>query len=80
MTRADKLVKRFISEPSDFKFHELVKLLAYFKFYQVNTGKTSGSRVRFGNKEGISIILHKPHQDGVLKKYQLRQVKEILCL
>lgn len=58
----------------------MVKLLGYFGFYPVKKGKTSGSRVKFENDEGVPIMLHKPHPSGILKMYQKRQVKEILGL
>ncbi|MFN3996693.1 type II toxin-antitoxin system HicA family toxin [Algoriphagus sp.] len=58
----------------------MVKLLSQFGFYEVKKGKTSGSRVRFENTEGIPIMLHKPHPSGILKKYQMKQIKELLKL
>lgn len=66
--------------PSDFHFDEMVTLLGYFGYENVKKGKTSGSRVKFENKEGIPIMLHKPHPSGILKKYQMRQIKELLEL
>ena len=80
ISKRNKLLKRFISEPSDFDYHELVKLLRYFGFYEVKTGKTSGSRVRFENHDGMPIMLHRPHSRGIVKNYQLKQIKEILEL
>lgn len=80
MSRKDKLIKRFLSMPSDFHFDEMVKLLGYFDFYLVKTGKTSGSRIKFENSEGVPIMLHKPHPSGIMKIYQLKQVKELLGL
>jgi hypothetical protein len=66
--------------PSGFHYDEMVKRLWYFGFYEVKKGKTSGSRVKFENEEGVPIMLHKPHPGGIMKKYQMRQVKEILGL
>ncbi|MEL7147720.1 MAG: type II toxin-antitoxin system HicA family toxin [Bacteroidota bacterium] len=43
-------------------------------------GKTSGSRVKFENEAGVSIMLHKPHPSEIIKKYQMRQIKEVLEL
>ncbi len=80
MSRREKLIERFLSMPSDFHYDEMVKLLGYFGFYPVKKGKTSGSRVKFENDEGVPIMLHKPHPSGILKMYQKRQVKEILGL
>jgi len=80
MSKKEKLINRFLSMPSDFHYDELVKLLGYFEFEEVKKGKTSGSRVKFTNSNGIPIILHKPHPTGLMKKYQLKQIKEILAL
>ena len=80
MNKREKLIARFLSMPSDFHFDEMVKLLGYFDFEEVKTGKASGSRVRFMNPEGIPIMLHKPHPSRIMKHYQLKQIKEILGL
>ena len=80
MSKKEKLIGRFLNKPSDFHYDEIVKLLGYFGFTEIKTGKTSGSRVKFENKEGIPIMLHKPHPTGIMKKYQMKQVKEILGL
>ena len=80
MSKRDKLVERFLKMPKDFHFNEMVKLLGYHDFKPVKKGKTSGSRVKFENREGIPILLHKPHPGGIMKMYQLKQIKEILEL
>ncbi|MGF1637352.1 MAG: type II toxin-antitoxin system HicA family toxin [Cyclobacteriaceae bacterium] len=80
MSKRKKLVARFISMPSDFHYDEMVKLLGYFDFKEVRLGKTSGSRVKFADSYGISIMLHKPHPSGLMKHYQLKQIKEVLGL
>lgn len=80
MSKKEKLVARFLSQPKDFHYDEMVKLLGYFGFEEVKKGKTSGSRVKFENSESITILLHKPHPSGIMKMYQLKQVKEILEL
>ena len=66
--------------PKDFHFDEMVKLLGYFDFQLVKKGKTSGTRVKFENSAGVPILFHKPHPSGIMKMYQLKQVKEILEL
>jgi len=78
MSRKDKLIARFLSMPSDFHFDEIVRLLGYYGFEEFKKGKTSGSRVKFINEDGVPINLHKPHPSGIMKKYQLKQIKEIL--
>jgi hypothetical protein len=80
MSKKEKLIARFITLPSDFHYDELVKLLGYFHFEEVRKGKTSGSRVKFTNQKGVPIMLHKPHPTGIMKHYQLKQIKEILGL
>ncbi|TFG89831.1 MAG: type II toxin-antitoxin system HicA family toxin [Candidatus Atribacteria bacterium] len=80
MNRKEKLIARFLSMPSDLKYDEMVKLLGYFDFEEVKKGKTSGSRVKFMNREGIPIMLHKPHPPCIMKHYQLKQIKEVLGL
>lgn len=78
MSKIDKLIARFKSEPKDFHYNEMVTLLSYYGFEEVKKGKTSGSRVKFENSNGDVILLHKPHPTGIMKAYQLKQVKEVL--
>jgi hypothetical protein len=78
VSRKEKLIVRFLKLPADFHYDEMVKLLGYFGYTEKKSGKTSGSRVRFENAEGILILLHKPHPNGILKRYQLLQIKEHL--
>jgi len=78
MSKKEKLIARFQSMPSDFHYDEMVKLLGYYGFKEITKGKTSGSRVKFMDKKGVPIMLHKPHPTGILKRYQIKQIKEIL--
>lgn len=80
VSQKEKLIARFILLPKDFHFDELVSLLGYFGFHEVKLGKTSGSRVRFENEESVPIMIHKPQPSGILKQYQLKQIKELLNL
>ena len=80
MSRKEKLIARFLGMPSDFHYDEMVKLLGHFDFSEVKKGKTSGSRVKFLNPEEVPIMLHRPHPTGVMKQYQLKQIKEVLGL
>jgi hypothetical protein len=68
MNKKEKLIARFLSMPSDFRYDEMVQLLGYFDFEEVKKGKTSGSRV------------YKPHPSRIMKHYQLKQIREILGL
>ena len=78
MSKKEKLLARFLSQPKDFHYDEMVKLLGYYGFTEVKKGKTSGSRVKFESEAGVPIMLHKPHPSGIMKAYQLKQVKVIL--
>ena len=70
MSKADKLLKQLLSNPKDFTFTELAKLLIGFGYRLSNSGSTSGSAVRFINREtGHIIRLHRPHPSPVLKQY-----------
>ena len=74
MSKKEKLVKRFLSRPSDFTFDELTALLKYMGYCMEATGKTSGSRVAFSNDDGDYLRLHKPHPRNILKKYQIDDI------
>ncbi|MEK6791944.1 MAG: type II toxin-antitoxin system HicA family toxin [Deltaproteobacteria bacterium] len=79
MSKAEKLLKRFLSKPKDFTFDELASLLKGFGYKEVKMGKTSGSRVAFINYETKHIIrLHKPHQRPELKRCQMDNVEDEL--
>ena len=78
MSKIEKLISRFLSEPKDFEWAELRKLLVSLGYQEFNSGKTSGSRVKFISDVHADISLHKPHPTPILKKYQMRQIKELL--
>ncbi len=77
MGKIEKLIERLKSNPKDFTFEEMQSLLLALGFELSNKGKTSGSRVKFF-KDGVCIILHKPHPRKELLAYQIKQVIEIL--
>lgn len=78
MTKQKKLLDKFLADPKDFTWDELVKLLRSFNYTQIKIGKTSGSRVRFLGMDDSVITLHKPHPSPVLKRYQIRQIIDLL--
>jgi hypothetical protein len=79
MSSHEKLVGRFLKLPRDFTWDELKRLVKRYGYYQSNKGKTSGSRVRFESEDSdISLDLHKPHPQNMLKPYQMRDVLEFL--
>jgi hypothetical protein len=72
MSKSDKLIDRFLKTPTDFTWEEATKLLGYFGYIELKTGKTGGSRRRFINQKKHIINLHKPHPGNILKHYQLK--------
>ncbi len=71
------MIARLLNRPKDFSYAEMRTLLSLLGFEERNKGRTSGSRVEF-IKDDASILLHKPHPDGILKSYQLKQIISIL--
>ncbi len=80
MTKNDKLINRFLNNPKDFTWSELVKLLNIYGYEEVKTGKTGGSRTAFKNQEGSVIKTHKPHPGNIVKSYVIKEVKNKLNL
>lgn len=75
MSTIDKLIKRFSSQPTDFSWSELEKLLGHFGYEELPKGKTGGSRRKFFNaKTGDLISMHKPHPKNILKHYQVKEI------
>lgn len=74
MGTKEKLIERFKSQPSDFTFDEMEKLLSIFGYVKSNKGKTSGSRVVYKNGSKRPIMLHKPHPGNIIKIYAMKQV------
>jgi predicted RNA binding protein YcfA (HicA-like mRNA interferase family) len=79
MSKKQKLLKRLLSVPADFTFDETCALLEAMGFSLSNSGKTSGSSVKF-KKANRFVMMHKPHPQNTLKRYQIdniiRQLKE----
>lgn len=79
MTKKDKLIDRFLSQPKDFTFDETVRLLCGFGYSVHNKGATSGSRIRFKNEEnGQYIDIHKPHPDSIMKGWMMKTIYQHL--
>ena len=78
MKRLEKLLKKLQSKPKDFTYEEAKTLLLQLGFEESNKGKTSGSRSLFKKENGIKILLHKPHPENILKKYQIESLLEDL--
>ncbi|MCC6476793.1 type II toxin-antitoxin system HicA family toxin [bacterium] len=78
MTQKQKLVTKLLSDPKNFTWDDLVKLLKHFGYRKAKSGRTSGSRRRFVHATYAPISLHEPHPQKVLKAYQVGLVIEAL--
>lgn len=78
MSKKNKLIERFLSLPKDLTWDELVKVLDFYGYSELGTGKTGGSRRRFADDNKNAITLHKPHPSNIIKQYAIRQVIENL--
>lgn len=74
MSKLKKEIERLKSKPKDFTYDEAKKILNNFGFIENNKGKTSGSRVKFIDKQNRIIELHKPHPKNILKPYQINLI------
>lgn len=74
MSQVEKLIKKFKSVPKDLSWQELVAILKYYEYIEIERGKTAGSRRKFKNKHGVIISLHKPHPSPIVKTYVIRQL------
>ena len=75
MGKKDKLLKRLLKKPKDFSFDEMATLLSYYG-YELKQSK-NGSGVKFIRENSNEVInFHKPHPNGILKRYILDQIIE----
>ncbi|MDD4820574.1 MAG: hypothetical protein PHD21_07055 [Flavobacteriales bacterium] len=56
MSKKEKLIERLLNIPADLDYSELKNILKYVGYLEDNKGKTSGSRIRFYNKESNLFI------------------------
>ena len=75
MGSKEKLIDKFLSQPKDFTYGEVVRLMGIFDYSESHKGATSGSRVEFISKDGQdSYIMHKPHPSNIIKGYAMKQL------
>lgn len=76
MSRKEKLIRRLLSDPKDFSWSELCALMKCFG-YELECG--AGSRRKFiAPESGLPVFMHEPHPSGILKRYQVREIRENL--
>ncbi|WP_066458694.1 hypothetical protein [Castellaniella caeni] len=80
MTKRQKRLNRFFRAPVpvDFRFDELVVLLAGFGFRLIENERGSSHKLfLYVRRDGYEhrILCSRPHPDGVLKAYQVREIR-----
>jgi len=78
LSKAEKLIARFLNKPKDLTWDELASILNYYGYHELPTGKTGGLRRKFGDKDNNIVILHKPHPKPIVKSYVIDQVLDHL--
>jgi len=72
MGTKEKLQKKLLSKPKDFKWSDLTTLLTHYGYREI---KGSGSKRKFYLETPRSIIsLHKPHPGEIVKGYVIKEV------
>ncbi len=76
MSKNEKLLTKLLNERESFTWQELVTLLRWLGYRQL---EGAGSRVKFDSGDPQALInLHKPHPGNELKVYVRRQIIEQL--
>ena len=79
MTKKEKLIERMRQLPKDFTFAELETVFLQLGFEKDDKGKTSGSRVRFYNKDKqLQYLAHRPHPNSIVKEKALKDIVNYL--
>ena len=78
MSKISKLLNKFLNDPKDLEWQELIKILKHFGFELQSQGMTGGSRRMFENKEGLKLYFHEPHPVKTVKSYAIKNTIEIL--
>lgn len=78
MAKFEKLRARFLSEPADFTWMELVRLLDGCGFNLDETGNGSRCKFTFKDDASLVILVHRPHPTQIIKRYIMKQIKQTL--
>ena len=74
LSKIEKLIERLKTEPSDFTYKEMITVLGALGFVASSKGRTSGSRVKFINGDGLEIIMHKPHPQKEIRRVYVSEI------
>ena len=77
MSQFDKLLSRMLKVPGDFTYDEARSILMHLGYVEKTKGNSSGSRVAFVRGD-LKILLHKPHNPTIMRRYQIEDLIEHL--
>ena len=76
MSKISKAVDRLKRKPADLKWREVERILIHYGYVML---EGDGSRLKCYHPDKIQVlIIHKPHNPPVLKKYQIKDVLDRL--
>ena len=78
MSQIEKLINRLKSNPKDFKYSELCRVMCHFGYEEDTGGKTSGSAVSFVDPAGHILFLHRPHPGNEMYTYMVNKAVQHL--
>ena len=78
MARWKRVEEKLINFSKDITFAEIVTLLEHYGYVLDNSGRTSGSRIRFVKDSRCDILLHKPYPQKYLKAYVVKHLHELI--
>jgi len=74
MSKNEKLIQRFFSNPKDLTWEDLINFLKKYGYEEKVGGKTGGSRRKFIHESKPPIILHRPHPKNIIKSYIINEI------
>lgn len=79
MSKKQKLLEKLLRTPAptDFTWDELITLMGHYKF-TAYAPPGGGSHYTFQHEGGYCFMASKTHPSGILKAYQVKNVKEAL--
>ena len=78
MSSIEKLKQKLKRRPKTFDMNDAHRILEYEGYLEDTSGKTSGSRIRFEDINGVSFVFHKPHPNNELKSYVVNNLADFL--
>jgi hypothetical protein len=78
VSKIEKLKQELKSRPKTFSYLDAKRILLHEGYEEDPGGKTSGSRVRFINRQGEAFTLHKPHPGNQMKQYAINGLANFL--